>query len=381
MWCNRMKKRIISAVVSIGIILITLLSTFNFIFTPQETSLVKNGELNLQTWDFEKRRTLKLDGEWEFYPDELIIPENDHNPFREQKNMMKIVDVPGSWNEYLTDHESSIGVGTYRLVVDVPIDDIYGIKTNKIHYASRLYINGQQIGSSGTPSKDPKEYKGNLQMYVATAPSEQKQMEIVFHIANGNYPTGGIVNSIDFGTAKGIEHLRDRNRAIDAILITGYLALGLFYLNTFLRRKKDHYFLYFSLLCLSLGVYLSMLNERLIDLVFPNIGVSLLTNMQLSFIHFAVLFFLWFAHAFFKEYSNRNIVTIMSILIGVHASQYIIPQLKRLLIGDTPILMNQILIVSLLGIPCLYIIIILVKAFMKKKEESEYILVIITTLL
>src|SRR5690625_4951977 len=212
MWCNRMKKRIISAVVSIGIILITLLSTFNFIFTPQETSLVKNGELNLQTWEFEKRRTLKLDGEWEFYPDELIIPENDHNPFREQKNMMKIVDVPGSWNEYLTDHKSSEGVGTYRLLIHVPRDGIYGVKTNKIHYANRVFMNGQLVGSSGIPSKNSEEYEANLQMYASTAPSKQEQMEIVFHVANENYPNGGIVNSVDFGTAEGINKLRDRNR-------------------------------------------------------------------------------------------------------------------------------------------------------------------------
>lgn len=380
MWCNRMK-RIISVAVSIGIILITLLGIFNFNFSSQETTLATNGELDLHLWNFEKNATLKLDGEWEFYPNELIIPEEGHNQFLAYQDTMQIVDVPGSWNEYLSDHKMSKGVGTYRLVVHLPSDGIYGLKTNKIHYANRLFMNGQLAGSSGTPSKRSDEYEPNLQMYSSTASSQQRQMEIVFHVANDNYPTGGIVNSVDFGTAKGIERIRDRNRTADAILITGYLALGLFYIGSFLRRKKDLYFLFFSFLCFILGVYLSMLNERLIDLVIPNLSLALLTNMQLSLIHFAVLFFLWFIHMFFKEYSNRNTVMIISVLVGIDAIQYVLPQIRAIFPGDMAIFTRQILVVVILGIACIYVVAILIKAFVKKKMESEYILVIVTTIL
>src|SRR5699024_11898591 len=205
-----------------------------------------------------------------------------------------------------SDHKMSKGVGTYRLVVHLTCDGIYGVKTNKIHYTNRLFMNGQLAGTSGTPSKRSDEYEPNLQMYSSTASSQQRQMEIVFHVANDNYPTGGIVNSVDFGTAKGIERIRDRNQTADTILITGYLALGLFYIGSFLRRKKDLYFLFFSFLCFILGVYLSMLNERLIDLVIPNLSLALFINMQFSLIPFSVLFLLSFIIMFFKDYINRN---------------------------------------------------------------------------
>src|SRR5690625_1992854 len=190
MWCNKLK-RVISSVVTIGIIIISILSVFHFSFLTQESPNAKNGELDLTLWNFTEKSTLKLDGEWEFYPNELITPEEDNNPFQTYQDIMEIIDVPGPWNEYQTDNKTSNHVGTYRILVNLPQDDLYGIKTNKIHYANQLYMNGKLVGSSGTPSKYSDEYEPNLQMYISTAASKQKQMEIVFHVANDNYPTGG----------------------------------------------------------------------------------------------------------------------------------------------------------------------------------------------
>src|SRR5690625_720042 len=100
-------------------------------------------------------------------------------------------------------------------------------------------------------------------MNMSTAQSQQKQLEIVFHVANYTFPTGGIVNSVDFGTAKGIERLRDGDRIADGVLISGYFLLGVFYIGTFIRRKQDNYFLFFSLLCFTMSIYFSMFIWRL----------------------------------------------------------------------------------------------------------------------
>ena len=380
MWCNKLK-RVISSVVAIGIIIITLLSVFHFPFLTQESPHAKNGELDLTLWNFTEKSTLPLDGEWEFYPNELITPAEDGNPFQAYQDKMELIDVPGSWNEYQTDPRSYDFVGTYRLLVNVPSDDVYGIKTNKIHYANQLFMNGKLVGSSGIPSKNSDEYDPNLQMYMSTAQSQQKQLEIVFHVANYTFPTGGIVNSVDFGTAKGIERLRDGDRIADGVLISGYFLLGVFYIGTFIRRKQDNYFLFFSLLCFTMSIYLSMLNERLIDLVIPNLSLIVLSNMQLSAAHVAILLFLLFIHYFFKEQSNKKIVMVISFLIGLDAIQYMFPVTKSIFPGNVTILTKQFLAIGTLSIACVYIGTILIKAFLKRKEESEYMLIVVTTLL
>ena len=380
MWCNKLK-RVISVVVAIGIIIITLLSVFYFPFLTQKSPQAINGELDLTLWNFTEKGTLPLDGEWEFYPNELITPAVDNNPFQAYQAKMEIIDVPGSWNEHQTDQKSTNHVGTYRLLVNVPSDDIYGIKTNKIHYANQLFMNGKLVGSSGVPSKYSDEYDPNLQMYMSTAPSEQKQLEIVFHVANNTYPTGGIVNSVDFGTAKAIERLRDSDRTADAVLISGYILLGVFYIGTYLRRKQEQYFLFFSLLCFTMSIYLSMLNERLIDLVIPNLSLVELTNMQLSAAHVAIFLFLLFVYEFFKEQSNKKMVIVISFIIGLDAIQYIFPALVDFFLGNIPVLTKQILAISTLSIACIYIAAILIKAFFNRKEESEYMLVVVTTIL
>ena len=70
-------KRSIAVIISIGVILITLFNTF---FAEKLSShgnpLGKNSVIDLSSWDFEGKGTLKLNGEWEFYPGKLILPED-----------------------------------------------------------------------------------------------------------------------------------------------------------------------------------------------------------------------------------------------------------------------------------------------------------------
>ena len=60
---------------------------------------------------------IKLDGEWEFYWNELLTPED----FREAgKKKTHYIDVPGSWNAYITEdgEVSGNGYATYRLLFE-----------------------------------------------------------------------------------------------------------------------------------------------------------------------------------------------------------------------------------------------------------------------
>lgn len=374
-------KRIFSIIISIIVISITIFSVFDIFPTKKETPLANAGVMDLSLLEFDNRNTIPLDGEWEFYPNEFIVPEKDRDIFHSYRDNMKKEQVPGPWKDYVNAGENNVVIGTYRLIVKLPKDDMYAVKTNKINYANKLYINGYPVGSSGVPSKDYSEYIGDIQMYMRGVPSYEKKIEIVFHVANYRYPTGGIVNSIDFGTMNGITYLRDVDRAKDALLIGGYIVLSVIFFFLYVREKESRYFLHFSLLTLSVCIHLSLQNERILDLIILNIGLNERSNLQISFIHYATLSFLWFAHDFLKGISNRTIMMILSLITGFHTSLYIIPPLRELILGDMPILYKQILIVSIPAVVCFYVSIILIRAFLQKRAEIEYILVIITTFL
>lgn len=373
-------KRSIAIIISIGIIFITLFNSgFATKLSNRNDPLAVNGEMDLSAWDFEEQGTLQLNGEWEFYPNELIFPEDYQSTFDSHKEIKKVVDVPSSWNDYLSDDEPVYRVGTYRLLIQVPEYNTYGLKTNLIRYASRLYMDGEISGASGFPMDNGEEYKLDAKMYTGHAKSIDNQMEIVIQVANESYPSGGIVSGVDFGISNQIIHLRDQNRALDAFLIAGYLILGMLSLVFFIRGKKEFYHLQFTLFCILQGAYLSTLNERLFNLVIPELATSLLTNVQMTLIHASTFFFLWFICTFFKEYANKKVLIVVSSLLLLHTALFGIPHLSGFVFGSGSISQKQLLIVFALSTSYMYIIVVLIKAFMNKKQDAEILLVTVTT--
>ena len=99
----------------------------------------------MSNWDSSEGTNIYLDGKWEFYPNLLLTPQNDFSQYR---NIKKYVHVPGSWESYLNDDGSVDGSGTYRLRINLPSDDIYGIKSRTIRFSSRIFINDEEIIST-----------------------------------------------------------------------------------------------------------------------------------------------------------------------------------------------------------------------------------------
>ncbi|MEK3888754.1 ATP-binding protein [Bacillus sp. FSL K6-3431] len=373
-------RRIIAIILSIGIFLITLFSSFHLMVGSEKGAPnAEKGKLDLYAWDFEKKGILKLNGEWEFYSGELIFPQKNKNVFTKYSQKRKVVDVPGSWDSYLSDDDTVYGIGTYRLVIQVPQQDTYGIEKNTIRHASRLFINSEEVGASGVPSKNLTDFRSSDEKYIGMGGSAESEIEIVVHVANYYYPTGGIIHSLEFGTFDQIMWQRDWNRALDTLLISGYLLFGIYYFLTFFQRKSDVYQLYFSLFCLLQSVYLSTLNERIFSLVFPNIGIIAMTDLQMFLIHSSVFFFLMFIYKLFEAYANKKVIRLLSSLLAIQVSLYGIPNMSETLLSDVSMSFKLTMIVLILSVVLIYVLILLIKAFINRTEGSEYILIIVTT--
>lgn len=83
---------------------------------PQATA----GVLDLTGWDFEQKGPLPLDGEWEFYWQELLEPRDFVAADRPPEQML--MTLPRSWNGYEVYGQSLPGEGyaTFRLKVLLP---------------------------------------------------------------------------------------------------------------------------------------------------------------------------------------------------------------------------------------------------------------------
>lgn len=189
---------------------------------------------------------------------------------------------------------------------------------------------------------------------------------------------GYMISPIDSVSVEKTIRIKESGQLLDISLISGYLFLGLYFLGAYFQTRKDHYQVYFSLYCLLQGVYISTLHERLFNLVFPAVGLSLLTTIQLYLIHISVLFFLLFMLKFFKEYASRSIIIILSALLSMQVLLFGMPSVSEIILGELAIPTKKLLIIMTTGICHLYITVILVKAFKNKMEGSEYVLVIVT---
>lgn len=340
----------------------------------------KNGVLSLQHWDQQDERVISLDGVWDFYPGELIVPSPDADVFEQYTNKRQFIPVPSAWDRYIADNATPYGTGTYRLLIHVPEDDRYGVKLNTIRNANKVYINGRELGSAGVPSKNTDEYRFDYKKYVALENSENKQIELVILVANHDYAVGGIVSSPHFGLADQILAKQGREKFIEAFLISGYLLFSFIYFTTYLQHKRRfQYELYFSLFSLAQAVHISTINERWIYLLFPELSPSSQVGIQAISLTLFVLFFLLFVYHFFNMSASKRIVTSLNVLLGFQALAMCVLIVNIDLMATVPFPLLQLIVSGTTAVGYVYIFIMLLKAYKQKTDESNYVLMVIFT--
>ena len=74
--------------------------------------LAKKGIIDLKNWDFEKDGIIRLDGEWEFYNNKLLNPEE----IKIYNKSYIYVNIPGRWRNIKDD---KIKIGRYGFVTQL----------------------------------------------------------------------------------------------------------------------------------------------------------------------------------------------------------------------------------------------------------------------
>ncbi len=273
------KKRLSLIVASMITLLIII------VFFPQDkkqTNVVtaSDGYMDLSGWDFEKNGQIALDGSWEFYSGLLLEPDEIDRLAASDKTYLK---VPGRW--LVPDHSerSDKGAGTYRLRIRVKDGTkVYGIKTINIRTASKIYVNGKEVGSSGKPALTFKEgYVSNVLPITAFFPAENNNITLVIQVANLDYYNGGIIQSINFGTQQQILGLYFQRNLFDIIVVVSVMLCAIAAMLFFIKLREDRRFLYVSLSCILYAFLCATTNEKIFNVLFPLVPYILTTKLKL----------------------------------------------------------------------------------------------------
>lgn len=252
-------------------LLSALLATTLFLAYPET---IHEGLLDLSCYDFAKRGTIKLDGEWAFYPDELLTGAADGTGTSANR---RLVPVPTNWTNYTINGKPfpKYGSGTFVLSVRLPeTEAMYGLRVPAQGSSFAVYIDGKPLASSGIPSTDATRYLPSDRPETVYFPASGK-IALAVQISNYSYARGGFRYSITLGTGKRIEFLQNRGVAFDFFLLGSLLILIIYHLAMYLMRPQDRAPLYFSLFCLCMLVYVSAQGERSIYALFPDLSWEL----------------------------------------------------------------------------------------------------------
>jgi signal transduction histidine kinase len=237
---------------------------------PQD---IKNGLIDLRGWDAKNGGILSLDGQWEFYPFQLIM--DDGQSAGADPGPASLIHVPGKWNDNLLPGKSTpYGYASYRLRLLVNPDDQlnYSIRFPSIRSSSEVYVNGRLLTGSGQVGKSKETYTArNIPLSTTFAADENGEIEIIVQAANfKDIRSGGIVRSVKFGSEKAISRhiqLSSYMQLLSAVIffIHALYAFVLYWLGS--RNKKLLAFSAFTL-CVTFSTLLSNDEKLLSQMIF-----------------------------------------------------------------------------------------------------------------
>ncbi|MCB1178736.1 MAG: hypothetical protein KDK36_14220, partial [Leptospiraceae bacterium] len=164
---------------------------------------IVNGELDLKNWKLEEKGVLSIKGDWEFYWNELLYPEDFSNGKVDQ-NKKELLYAPSIWNgkKYKGKDIPGYGYGTYRLKIYFnPEEDRYlSLYTLEQAHSYRIFINGKLRGEKGKVGKSKENFSPDYHTAIYDFTTIDNSVEIIFQISNFSHRVGGLRNDIEIGS-------------------------------------------------------------------------------------------------------------------------------------------------------------------------------------
>lgn len=251
-----------------------------------EAQSVQNGILDLRQVqdDFSE---VKLDGDWFFYWNELVSPENTNF------SKARLVKFPQLWNHMEETGYSAEGYATYQLKVLIDPDRKYAIYTPAVYNAYHFYINNELITSNGVVGETEDTTSPHWIQFVEPIERGILRDTNVFtlQISNFRHSRGGPIDSIVFGKKSALLAYRNYLFTIDALLTGALIMGGLFFLGLFLFGRNHKSILYFSLFCMAFSYYIFGSGNYIMHWLFPEIPWIITIKLEYATLYLVCILF------------------------------------------------------------------------------------------
>ncbi len=317
---SRWIKSIGPVAVSLAVGLLLILSACVSDVMNTETPVAEKGILDLRDWNFKDDGLVKLDGDWQFYWNHFLHPEDfKQSDLPEQTGVMTL---PRLWNDYDVSGEKLGGHGfaTFRLkILMPPTQQPFALKVSDMATAYRIWADDKPILSNGTVGKNIQSSIPQFYPKVVRLDPSSDTILLTIHVSNFHHKKGGVWMPIFFGPENAIRQKRDRILAIELLLFGSLLIMAFYQAGLYFLRRNDRSSLFFSAVCSLTGLRILLVGERFLIQLFPGFSWEVYQKLEYIVFFLSISFFLLFMTSLFHEFSKpfSRLVMIVSILFSI----------------------------------------------------------------
>jgi signal transduction histidine kinase len=220
------------------------------------------------------KNPLKLQGEWEFYWQELLSPEDIRSRMAGGELADRYINIPSSWLGYQLDGQELSGEGfaTFRLVTRLSEQDRnerLALRLPTIFHAYKLWVNGELLAEVGVVGQDKRSMTPRLATKLVFFQPENDRVELVMQVANFHHKRGGITKYIELGGSNVLTAKTNLKIAAEMFITASLLVIGVYHLLLYMLRRKDRAPLYFGLFTVLFGIRSLLVGELMFTQWFP----------------------------------------------------------------------------------------------------------------
>lgn len=326
------KKRMLFIILLFILVLISFRIPWMLLSDNKNRTEADQGVVDLRNWNLDNNDFIHLDGEWEFYPNSILMP----SEIKENAEMIKreTIQVPSDWSNYVANTDSEENTGTYRLRVlvgDEQLEGLYKIQLPRRTAVSKMFINNELVIDNHFVSEEIRKQDPNLINRSASFwASEMNEIEILIHVVDKqNFREKGIVKSIKFGKESAVNLSNYISIAMQLLVVVIIFIHFIYSIVLFILRRKNVEYLYFAFTALC-AIIATLLDDDKLLLFWLDINyISSVKIVFLAYIGISV-FFMLFIRTLITEYKSNKIIRSIIILHIIFALLIVFSPLHQL---------------------------------------------------
>ena len=200
------------------------------------------GVLDLSNWDFDKDGPVDLSGEYAFYWNHLIYPQDFSSASAPEKS--GFIDVPGFWHTFKSEkiHTTAQGYATYHLRIIVNPNK--GARSLAIKYldmgsALNLFLDGKKVCSVGMVGKTIETSHPMYNPGIADFQVNGGSIDLTMQVSNFDHRRGGAWRELRLGNVQDLRTARAKRINYDVFLFGSIFVMAMYHLGLFFLRRKE----------------------------------------------------------------------------------------------------------------------------------------------